>query len=100
MPALARLRPAELIASFMEVTCASVSGRSDGKLSVKNLETFFLSKEYSALYKVHSSLSKVRAQYKVRVMGTLLPLPLRGRVMPHSGISSTLSKATASHRQG
>ena len=65
-----------------------------------NLVTFFLSKEFSALYKVHSSLSKMRAQYKVQAMGILPPLPLRGRVMPPSGISLTLLKATASHRQG
>ena len=100
IPALARLRHAEWIAFFMAATCDNAFGKQGGKLLAKNLETFFLSKEYSALYKVHSSLSKVRAQYKVRVMGTLLPLPLRGRVMPHSGISLTLLKATASHRQG
>ena len=93
MPALARLRPAGLIASSMEVTCASVSGRSDGKLSAKNLVTFFLSKEYFALSKEHSSLSKVR------VSGKLLPLPLRGLGMSHCGTSSTLRAPTASPHQ-
>ena len=99
MPALARLHPAELTASFMEVTCVNVFGKSGGKLPVKNLETFFLSKEYSALFKVHSSLSKVRALSKVRVTGNQLPLPLRGWVMSPCGISLTLRKPTASHRQ-
>ena len=98
IPALARLRHAEWIAFFMAATCDNAFGKQGGKLLAKNLETFFLSKVYSALYKVHSSLSKARAQYKVRVLA--LPLPLRGRVMPPSGISLTLLKATASHREG
>ena len=98
VPVRARLRHAGLIAFFMVATCDNAFGKQGGKLLEKKLETFFLSKEYSALYKVHSSLSKARAQYKVRVLA--LPLSLRGRVMPHSGISSTLLKATASHRQG
>ena len=82
----------------MVAICANASGKQDGKLLVKKLETFPLCKEYYALYKVHSSLSKARVQSKVRDLA--LPQPLRGRAMPHSGISSTLSKATASHRQG
>ena len=80
----------------MVAICDNASGKPGGKLLVENLGTFFLSKVYSALHKVHSSLSKVRAQNK----DTPLPQPLRGPVMPHSGISSTLSRATASHRQG
>ena len=91
--ALARLRPAGLIAFFMAVTCDSASGKQGGKPLAENLGTFFLSKAYSALYKVFSSLPKVRAQNKDT-------LSLRGREMPRSGTSSTLSKATASHRQG
>ena len=98
IPVLARLRHAELTAFFMAATCDNAFGKQGGKLLAKNLETFFLSKEYSALYKVHSSLSKARVQSKVRDLA--LPQPLRGRAMPHSGISSTLSKATASRRQG
>ena len=100
MPAPVRLRPAKLTVSFMEVNCANVSVRSDGKRSVESLVTFFPFKVYFDLPKVYSSLSKMRAQYKVQVLGTLPPLPLRGRVMPPSGISLTLLKATASHRQG
>ena len=76
MPALARLHPAELTASFMEVTCVSVSGRPDEKLPVTSPMTFPLSKEYFALSKVHSSLSKV---FRVRAMGRQLPLHQRGR---------------------
>ena len=72
----------------------SASGKYGGKLLVVNLGTFFLSKVYSALCKVHSSL------FKVRYKDTPLPQPLRGPVMPHSGIFSTRSRATASHRQG
>ena len=93
MPAPVRLRPAELIVSFMEVTCANVSGRSDGKLSAKNLVTFFPSKEYFALSKEHSSLSKVR------VLGKLLPLLLRGRGTSLCGTFWTLRVPTASHHQ-
>ena len=96
MPALALLRPAGLIASFMEVTCASVSGRPDEKLLVKNLMTFLLSKEYFALSKVHSSLSK---EFRVRALGRLLPLHLRGRGTFLCGIFWTRRAQTASHRR-
>ena len=77
----------------MEVTCANVSVRSDGKRSAKNLVTFFPSKEYFDQSKVHSSLSKVR------VLGKLLPLPLRGLGMSHCGTSWTLRAPTASQHQ-
>ena len=93
MPALARLRPAGLIASFMEVTCASVSGRPGVKLPAKNLVTFFPSKVYFDLLKGYSSLSKVR------VPDELLPLPLRGRGMSLCGTSSIRRDPTASHHQ-
>ena len=97
VPGRARLRRAGLIAFFMVKTCANASGKQGGKLLVKKLETFPLYKEYYALYKAHSSLSKVRDQSMVR--DTALHQPLRGRAMPHSGISLTLSKATAFRRQ-
>ena len=93
MPAPVRLRPAELIVSFMEVTYANVSVRSDGKRSVKSLVTFFPSKEYFDLPKVYSSLSKVR------VPDELLTLPLRGRGTSLCGTSSIRRDPTASHHQ-
>ena len=73
--------------------CDSASGKQGGKLLAVNLGTFLLFKVYSALSKALSSLLKVRA-------GNKDTLSLRGREMPRSGTSSTLSKATASHRQG
>ena len=58
--ALARLRHAEWTAFSMVAICDNASGKYGGKLLVVNLGTFFLSKVYSALCKVHSSLFKVR----------------------------------------
>ena len=95
MPALALLRPAGLIASFMEVTCASVSGRPDEKLPVTNSITFPLSKAYFALSKVHSSLSK---EFRVRALGRQLPLHQRGRGTSLCGIFWTRRAQTASCR--
>ena len=89
--ALARLRLAEWIASFMVVTCDNASARPGGKLQVENLETLPLFKVYSVRLKVYSSLSKMRHEDT---------LAQRGLVMPRSGISSTRSRATVSHRQG
>ena len=91
--ALARLRPAGLIAFFMAVTCDSASGKQGGKPLAENLGTFFLSKVYSALNKVLSSLSKVR------VPNELLTLPLRGRGTSFCGTSSIRRNPTASHHQ-
>ena len=83
--ARARLRHAEWTAFSMAATCDNASGKYGGKLLVENLRTFFLSKEYSALYKVHSPL------FKVRYKDTPLPQPLRGPVMHHSGTYWTRS---------
>ena len=92
--ALARPRLVEWIAFFMVATCDSASAKQGGKLLVENLLTIFLFKGYSVRHKVYSSLSKVRHE------DTLPPQPQRGPVMPRSGIFSTRSRATASHRQG
>ena len=92
--ALARLRLVEWIAFSMVAICDSASGKPGGKLLVENLGTIFLFKGYSVRHKVYSSLSKVRHE------DTLPPQPQRGLVMPRSGISSTRSRATVSHRQG
>ena len=91
--ALARLRHAEWTAFSMAAICDNASGKLGGKLLVENLGTIFLFKGYSVRHKVYSSLFKLRRQ------DTLSPQPLRGLVMPRSGISWTRSRATVSHRQ-
>ena len=75
----------------MVVICDNASVKLGGKLQVENLGTISLFKVYSVRHKVYPSLSKMRHEDT---------LPQRGLVMPRSGISSTRSRATVSHRQG